>query len=324
VKVRAFLKTGGLLVAGALAFPAAAAAHIDVAVSSVRAHTDHADAALERAVALYEQNAQQRATRSLNRSRSQLGKATAEAAKLLRSADTPAERVAAARALRLVASQRHENIEQLVGVLPEATSSVENTIARAALTDTRGRDNALAILQALLGQVPADAVQGINRAIAALSTDRSAEVRVEARALTSARVSARAKRTVARSLARSVDGQTTAAEKLAQLIASPAIPQAAKPGLTRAYDAIIADHGSVADILSRFSDRMPAFVRSFVERVITQARQDARSMRDNRPTPPGQGGTTPGGPPTGTPGGPPSDTPGGPPSGTPGPPSGTP
>jgi hypothetical protein len=307
VKSRTFLRTGGLLVAGALAFPAGAAAHIDVAVSSVRAHTDRADAGLDRAVALYERNAQQRATRSFRSSRRQLGKATAEAAKLLRTADTPAERVAAARALRLVAAQRDENIEQLVGVLPEATNSVENPIARAALADTRGREKALAILGALLFWVPDEAKQGINRALLALSTDRSTEVRVEARALTSARVSASAKRTVAHSLARSVEGQATAAEKIAALIANPATPAAAKPGLMRAYDAIIADHGSVVDILSRFSDRMPAFVRSFVEQIITQARQDARSMRENRPAPP-----APGGPPSGTPG-PPTGTPGGPP-----------
>ena len=60
-----------------------------------------------------------------------------------------------------------------------------------------------------------------------------------------------------------------------------------------------AEHGSAAFILARLSDRMPAFVRSFVERIITQARSDAQGMRQNRPAPPVGG---PGGAPTAGPG----------------------
>ena len=38
----------------------------------------------------------------------------------------------------------------------------------------------------------------------------------------------------------------------------------------------MAEHGSVADIPSRFSDRMPAEIRAFVGQVVTQARENAR------------------------------------------------
>ena len=73
------------------------------------------------------------------------------------------------------------------------------------------------------------------------------------------------------------------------------MPAQSKPGLQIAYDAVTGEHGSVADILSRLSPRMPAFVRTFVEGIITQARTDAQGMRANHPT----------GPPAGVPGGPP-------------------
>ena len=91
-------------------------------------------------------------------------------------------------------------------------------------------------------------------------------------------------------------------------------------GATDPYDAVTAEHGSVADILSRLSDRMPPFVRTFVSKIITQARTDAKGMRTNHPTGPPAG--TPGGPPAGTPGRPGATVPAGPFAGTqPGPPA---
>lgn len=101
---------------------------------------------------------------------------------------------------------------------------------------------------------------------------------------------------------------TDAATILAALIASSDMPAQSKQGLQAAYDNVTAEHGSVADILSRFNSRMPSFVRDFVSQIITQARTDAQGMRDNHPT----------GPPAGTPGGAPSTTPGGAPTTTPG------
>ena len=62
-----------------------------------------------------------------------------------------------------------------------------------------------------------------------------------------------------------------------------------KPGLQRAYDTVVLEHENVADVLSRSSDRMPAYVRSFVQEIIRQAREDAQGMRENRPRPPSGG-----------------------------------
>ena len=297
---------GALAAVAAVAPASTASAHIDVAVKSVKAHTDRADSALDRAVSLFERNADKRGSRELARSRRELGRATAEAAKLRRNARSSKQRANAARATALIASQQDENVEQLVGVLDEVEGRVENTIAKTALFDTRGRDKAIAIITALLERgVPDKAASGLARALAALSTDRDDEIVAEIRALVSDEVSLPAKRTVVRGVKADVEGQRKAAAKLAELIADPDMPAESKPGLQRAYDAVVAEHGSVAFILARLSDRMPASIRSFVEQIITQARTDAQGMREDRPTPPMGGGAPPTPPAHPGPGGPP-------------------
>lgn len=289
---------GALAAVAAVAPASTASAHIDVAVKSVKAHTDRADSALDRAVSLFEQNADRRGSRELARSRRELGRATAEAAKMRRTAKTPNQRASAARAAALVAGQQDDNVEVLVDVLDEVSGRVENTIAKAALADTKGRDKAIAIITALLDRgVPEKAEAGLARALAALSTDRVDEVVEEVKALVGDDVGRSGKRTVARAVKANVEGQSDAAAKLAELIADPDMPAQSKPGLQRAYDAVSAEHGSAAFIVARFSDRMPASIRSYVEQIVTQARTDAQSMREDRPAPPTGGpGSTPTGP----------------------------
>lgn len=292
----------GIAVAlAALAVPGAASAGgLDTAVSAVQKHTDKADAALDRAVAAFERNANRRGRAQLERSRKQLGVAVAAAAKLLRDADTVEERVAAARALAIVANQQDENVQTLVETLDETSARVDGRIAAAARADTRGREKALAILGELAQVLPAEAAGGIAAAITALSTERADEVEAEAEALAGRDVAAKAKARVAEAVEASVEGQRDAAEQVSALIADEDMPAESKQGLQTAYDAIIADHGSVADILSRFSEHMPAGIREFVSAIITQARENAQGMRENRPAGPPEG--TPGGRPDGTPG----------------------
>jgi len=319
---------GVLVVAAAFAAPATAhAASIETALKSVKTHTDRADAALDRAVALFERQVDRRATAQLALSRKELGLATAGAAKLRRTADSGSERAAAARAQALVAGQRDADVEQLVEVLDEAQGRAERRVAAAALADTRGREKAIAVISSLLADgVPAKAAGGLARALGALATDRGGEIVAEAEVLAGDDVAARAKGTVAKTVEVSVDGQASAADRIAGLLADEQLPQVAKTGLQSAYDAVTAEHGTVADVLSRFSDRMPARIRAFVEAVVTQARTDAQSMRDKRPAAPGgPPESTPAGPPESTPGGQPESTPGGQPESTPaGPPESTP
>ncbi len=298
-------------------------AGIGTAVEHVRAHTDRADAALDRAVTLFAKNSDRKARAAYAKSRKEMGLAKADAAKARRLADTPREHVQAGRAQQLLAAQQDENVETLTKALRPADGRDESKIAAAALADTEGREKAIAILTELLAQVPEQARTGIATAISKLSVNRDEEVTVMAKALASSDVSKTNKRRVAATLKVDVEGQTDAATVLAALIASPDMPAESKQGLQTAYDNVTAEHGSVADILSRFSSRMPSFVRSFVEKIITQARTDAQGMRDNHPTGPPAG--TPGGAPAGTPGGAPTGmpvptgTPSGPPAGTPAP-----
>lgn len=291
-----------LIASGALALPAAAgAADITTAVAAVKAHTDRADTALDRAVSLFGKDQDRAARRAFAQSRKEMGLAKAAAAKARRDAETPQEHSRAAKAQEVLADQLDDNVEKLAGVLPEAATRDENTIASAARSDTQGREKAVAVLTALLAKVPEQARTGIAKAISSLAQGRDDETLTEAKALVSSDVSDANKRRVASAVKTSVDGQVKASQTLAALIASADMPAESKAGMQKAFDAVTAEHGSVADILSRFSDRMPAFARTFVEKIVTQARTDAQAMRENHPS----------GPPAGTPGGAPSETPGG-------------
>lgn len=277
----------------------ASAADFRTAVEKVKTRTDKADGGLDRAAALFRSGRDGAAARAFAESRKNMRAASRGAARLRSEADTGAERSAAARALAAVAQEQAENVDELARLLRPADGGVERQIAAAALADTRGRDKAIAILTVLAGEVPDQAQAGIARAIAALSQGRDDEVLLEAKALVSSKNSGSSKRTVTKALVADVRGQPRAAARLAELIADGDMPAESKPGLQRAYDAVVAEHGSIADILSRFSDRMPASVRTFVEQVVTQVREDAQSMRDDRPQPPTDGK------PDGTPSGPP-------------------
>jgi hypothetical protein len=294
-----------LIAVGALAMPAAAgAADIQTAVTAVTAHTDRADAALDRAVAQFKSGSDRAARKAYATSRKEMGLAKAAAAKARRQAATPDEHAAAAAAAAVLGTEQDQNIEKLAAAVIPAGGADENKIAAAARADTQGREKAIAILTVLLAQVPEQARTGIAKAIAALSVDRVEETQIEAKVLVSKNVSEPNKRRLASAVKTSIDGQDKASDTLAALIASADMPAESKPGLQKAYDAVTAEHGTVADILSHLSDRMPAFVRTFVEQIITQARTDAQGMRENHPV----------GPPAGAPGGRPTTITPGPPA----------
>ena len=294
--------TAGVLAALALAAPGSALADtprsgsdgIAIAVSHVSAHTDRADAALERALRMYSKSNDRAARVAYAKSRREIGHAKRDAAKMRRDARTPHAHLRAAKAQALVAEQQAENVEDLAKALRPASGRDESKIAAAARGDAKGREKAVAILTELLAKVPSQAVPGLTIAIGKISQGSEDEVGALSTALRSSHVSNANKRRAVSVLSTSVEGQLSAAETLAALIADPNMPTQAKQGLQTALDAVSGERGSVAGILSRFSSRMPSFVRSFVERIITQARTNPRGMRENHPT----------GPPAGTPGGP--------------------
>ncbi|UTI63380.1 hypothetical protein NBH00_18760 [Paraconexibacter antarcticus] len=284
--------------AAALVVPAGAlAADVQTGVDAATSHTAKADSALIHALSLFKGGDVTRGTKAFTTSRKEMGLARSAAAQARHAASTPAARALAADAQAAVAEQQDTNIVKLATLLPRTHGTVQSQVAQAALTDTTGRDKAIAVLTAVALTAPAQAQAGLAHAVQALSTDRSGEITADAKALVSDAVTPANKQTLATAVKTDVAGQTTAADKLKELLGSASTPDAAKPGLTKAYDAVSAEHGTLADILSRFSDRMPASIRSFVTSIVTHARTDARTMHDDRPTPP-----TPPSHPTGKPG----------------------
>lgn len=304
---------GAALAIGAIgALPGAASAHPEVAIASVKAHTDRVDAALAQATSLFAAGRDAKAEAAFGRSRSQTALAVAEAAKLVRLADTPAERAAAARALRLVATARAERIPFVVDLLGPADAAAERAIAKAALADARGRDTAIAVLNTLLKRgVPAGAQVGIGRAIITLSTDRDDEVKAEAKAAASAEVSAKSAATLAATIDVTLRGQARATAVLTAL--KDRLAAASARGLDRAIAAIAAEQEKAAEAIAAAAPGMPAPVAEFVGKVADRAADQAAGMRKDRPGPPAPSG---GGAPEGTPSGPPAERPSSPTRGT--------
>ena len=136
----------------------------------------------------------------------------------MHTADTPAQRAAAARALRLAATAQANQIPPTVSLLGPAQASAENAIAEAALADTRAWEKAIAVLRALIAKgVPNGAQAGIARAIVALSTDRGDEITAEVKVAASAEVSSRTAAALATTTDVSLRGQARAAAILTAL-----------------------------------------------------------------------------------------------------------
>ena len=289
---------GAAIAAGALvALPAAAAAGPISAPATVAASTERADTALATASSLFEAGKDRQALKSFNRSRAELGKATVAAAKLVRTAGTPSERAAAAKALRLVATQRDENVGELAKMLGQTDSaSAERSIARAALADVKGREKAIGVLQGLLAKgMPAQATVAINRAIANLSADREDEVAEATEAVSEGDVSPEAAKIMTRVIDESLRGQARATATITALLETA--PAAAKPGLERALAAISGQQRSAATGLEQASAHMPAAVRSFVDGIIRRALGGSPVGGETTPG----GVSVPTGPPAGVP-----------------------
>lgn len=288
MSVKTTTTTCALACAAILAVPAgASAAGFSDSLDYVQAHTAKADRALDRAAKLLARDRDAEASRSFATSRRELARAKRRAALLDRRADSSRERAIAAEANEVVADEQDENVTQLAGMLDEARGRVENRIAQAALSDARGRDKAIAVISAILGEgVSGDAAEGLTRALSSLAQGRDEEVEELAETLAGDGVSSRNQRRLARAVEESVDGQAQASARLSELIASADMPEESRAGLQRAFDAVTAEQERSAETLSAYADRLPSFIRSFVVGIVEQARENAQGMRDNRPQPP--------------------------------------
>jgi hypothetical protein len=283
---------GALLAGAALAAPAPALADGPPSVASVKAHTVRADRSLQRAVVRFQRHDDAAAARLLSDSRSELAAARRDGERLRTSARTDAQRDRAAGARTIVARAADRNVDRLAKVLPAAEGPVEAQVARALLADTVGRDDDIAVLTALLDRGVSDGgATAIAGAVAELSQDRDREIGRELDALAGDDVAGAVKRLLARAVARNVDGQQQAGRELAELFDRPDVPAQAKQVLRAAYQAVVEEQGTAAELLERCSERVPTEFRDWVQRVRRDASAGGQELQASRPdaTGPGSG-----------------------------------
>jgi hypothetical protein len=248
----------------------AAQAHSKPSLATVLAHTRAADRALDRAVAAFEAHALAAGRSDFGTNRRQIGQAVAEKAKLIQAADTPAERLAAAKAVVGVARQALADelaLARAARVLRKS-STLQLTVVRAAAKDT-ARSHALAVLQELLASAPNSAQTGLTNAVARLTQAHGPAVVQLGRDVTSRAVGMTAKAAAAAALLADVRGQARAINLLEAL--KPLLPAAAQTGLETALAAIADSLDRQANALAAVEAHAPADLKAKIAAAIAAA-----------------------------------------------------
>lgn len=162
---------GGVVAVAALAAPSMASAHSDPSVNSVKAHVRSADQALTMVAERVKANDDAAAAIAMVRNLRQTQAATREARRLQ-------GRAKKAKALRLVADQRNDNVLVLSALVDEVSDNAQAAMATALNNNLRGRATAIARLTSLATTLPAQAQAGIARAIAAISGNPTGVVNI--------------------------------------------------------------------------------------------------------------------------------------------------
>lgn len=251
-------------------FAPAAQAHSKPSLSTVLAHTRAADRALDRAVAAFEAHALAAGRSDFAANRRQIGQAVAEKAKLIQAADTPAERLAAAKAVVAVARQALADelaLARAARVLRKG-STLQLAVVRAAAKDT-ARSHALAVLQELLASAPNSAQAGLANAVARLTQAHGPAVGQLGNVVTSRAVGMTAKAAAAAALLADVRGQARAINLLEAL--KPLLPAAAQTGLETALAAIAGSLDRQANALAAVEAHAPAALKAKIAAAIAAA-----------------------------------------------------
>jgi hypothetical protein len=248
----------------------AAQAHSKPSLATVLAHTRAADRALDRAVAAFEAHALAAGRSDFGTNRRQIGQAVAEKAKLIQAADTPAERLAAAKAVVGVARQALADelaLARAARALRKG-STLQLTVVRAAAKDT-ARSQALAVLQELLASAPDSAQTGLANAVARLTQAHGPAVIQLGRDVTSRAVGMTAKAAAAAALLADVRGQARAINLLEAL--KPLLPAAGQIGLERTLAAIAGSLDRQANALAAVEAHAPADLKAKIAAAIAAA-----------------------------------------------------
>jgi hypothetical protein len=260
----------------ALASPAQAATP---SLSTVLSHTHAADVALNRAVSEFNAHALGAGKVDFKTNRNQMGIAVSQTAKLIQVAQTPAQRLAAARAVVAVAAQTTADeraFARVDRVLPKG-GRLQNVAIHAAAVDTVRTTTAIDRLNTLLPTVPAVARPGLTAALTQLTlTHRRALTQLGAD-VTSSNVGAIAKAVAAADIAADITGQRHAVNLLQAI--KPLLPIAAQEGITTALDAIASSLDAQAVALSQVRTHAPIALRPTIRHAVILARAAATDAR---------------------------------------------
>lgn len=258
--------------AGALiAIPAAASAAPGPSAASVQAYTVKADAAMDRAVALFDKDSDKAGLRQFRLSRAFLGKAKMISTQLANSADTDGERTRAANAWRLIALERDENMGHLVGLLEKVNATVDQMVAQALLADTKHRDAAIAMIQELIDAGVNPKVEtALNELMAHFSSGRAIEIGQQMDALAEVKLPTEAQKAVAMAIQTSLDSQARAASLLNGLI--PQLPDASRAQLQAALDLVHDQLQAAYELMDDVVDLMPPFVRPMIQKMLADVK----------------------------------------------------
>jgi hypothetical protein len=249
-------------------------------LATVLSHTHAADVALVRAVSEFNAHALGAGRVDLTVNRNQMGIAVSQTATLIKNAQTPAQRLAAARAVVAVATQASVDERALARVdrvLPKGRR-LQRAVIHAAAVDTARTTVAVNRLNALLPTVPAVARPGLTSALAKLTLTHRAAVAQLGADVTSHNVGAVAKAIAAADIAADVTGQQHAIN-LIQAI-SPLLPAAAQDGMASALGAIASSLDAQALALAKVRAHAPLVLRPRITHAIALAHAaaiDARS-----------------------------------------------
>jgi hypothetical protein len=207
----------------------------------------------------------------LHANRAEMGKAVAQKAKLIQNATTPAERLAAAKAVVTVARQATVDEKALGKAARDLRrgSKLQLAVLRAAATDT-ARAKALSILNELLASLPDGAQTHVANAIAQLTLSHAGAVRQLGKDVTSSTIGKTAKGIAAADLDADVHGQAHAVNLMQALM--PLLPDAAQQGLQTALDAIGKSLNRQANALAAVEAHAPAALKDKIAAAITAAR----------------------------------------------------
>jgi hypothetical protein len=203
-----------------------------------------------------------------------MGKAVAEKAQLIKDATTPAERLAAAKAVVAVARQAAVDEEAFAKVARDLRrgSKLQLRVLRAASVDT-ARAKALAVLNDLLDSLPDAAQTHVANAIARLTLSHEGAVRQLGKDVTSSRVGATGKAIAAADLEADVHGQAHAVNLLQALM--PLLPAQAQSGLQASLDAIGQSLDQQANALAAVEAHAPAALKDKIAEAIAAAQAAA-------------------------------------------------